>query len=267
MKLFYWRIVGERELSGCCSFLYLVAQQFEREDKTFGYLGVVRHFMKHSVYTIIILTFTLFSSCNTTEKKIVIQNNTIPKVDTFAFVKQTEIVIQEADSYDSLANAKIDTTTLKGKREFIMNHFLIENRPSSPDCDTLFDLNYDGEKDYVICYYGQAGNGIKNRIQVFLYNKKFNGYIYNEQLSALPNPSFYIKQKKITSFYIAGHGSGRRLEWINGKWTQTKVFEVDNQEPETVWEIEYPLTKKKEKIRHPFQMIPPKEILETDIKI
>jgi len=223
--------------------------------------------MKHSVYIIIILTFAFLASCNTSDKKRVVQIDTVPKVDTFTFVKQTESAIQEADPYDSLANAKIDTTTLKGKREFIMNHFLFENRPSSPDCDTLFDLNYDGEKDYVICYYGQAGNGIKNRIQVFLYNKKFNGYIFNEQLSSLPNPTFYIKQKKITSFYIAGHGSGRRLEWINGKWTETKIFDVDSQENEGIWEIEYPLTKKKEKIRHSFQMIPPKEILETEIKM
>jgi hypothetical protein len=223
--------------------------------------------MKHSVYTIIILTFTFLTSCDTTDKKGVIQNETIPKVDTFALVKQTVNEIQQPDPYDSLANAKIDTTTLKGKREFIMNHFLIDNNPSMADGDTLLDLNFDGQKDYVIRYYGQAGNGIRNRIQVFLFNKKRGSYIYNEQLSGLPNPTFYIKQKKITSFYIAGHGSGSRLEWINGKWTETKIFDVDIQENEGIWEIEYPLTKKKEKIRYPFQMIPPKEILETDIKM
>jgi hypothetical protein len=222
--------------------------------------------MKHSVYTIIILTFTFLTSCNTTDKKRVIQTDTTSKADTVSLINQPVNEIQQSDPYDSLANAKIDTTTLKGKREFIMNHFLIDNRPSSPDGDTLFDLNFDGQKDYVIRYYGQAGNGIKNRIQVFLCNKKSDGYIFNEQLSALPNPTFYIKQKKITSFYIAGHGSGRRLEWINGKWTETKIFDVDSQENEGIWQIEYPLTKKKEEIRHPFQMIPPKEILETNIK-
>jgi hypothetical protein len=221
--------------------------------------------MRHSVCTIIILTFTFFSSCNTTDKKSVNQTNTVLKVDTLILVKQPANEIPQTDPYDSLANAKIDTTTLKGKREFIMNHFLIGNRPSSPDCDTLFDLNFDGQKDYVIRYYGQAGNGIKNRIQIFLYNKKHDCYIFNEQLSALPNPTFYIKQKKITSFYIAGHGSGRRLEWINGKWTETKIFNVDSQENEGIWEIEYPLTKKKKKIKLPFEMIPPKEILETNI--
>ncbi len=38
-----------------------------------------------------------------------------------------------------------------------MNHFFIENAPSASDFDTLFDINYDGYKDYVIGYYAQAG--------------------------------------------------------------------------------------------------------------
>ena len=101
-----------------------------------------------------ILTFTFFSSCNTTGKKSVTQTDTVFKVDTFTLVKQPVNEIPQTDPYDSLANAKIDTATLKGKREFIMNHFLIDNRTSSPDCDTLIDLNFDGQKDYVIHYYG-----------------------------------------------------------------------------------------------------------------
>lgn len=187
-------------------------------------------------------------------------------------IDTSQLVIDKADQtsydgvYDSLAKAHVDTSTLKGKREWIMNHFLIENSPSSSDYDTLFDITYDGFKDYVIGYYGQAGTGIKNRVKVFFYDPKNNCYILNEQLSDLPNPTFYIKQKKITGFYIGnGGGGGGRLEWIKNKWTTTKEFEVDNESDTTKWKISYPLKKKKEVIVRPYQMIPPEDILETNI--
>jgi len=152
-----------------------------------------------------------------------------------------------------------------------MNHFLIDNQPSSPDYDSLFDLNYDGHDDYVIGYYGQSGSGFKNRIQVYFFDPKQNCYHYNEQLSDLPNPSFYLDQKKITGFYIGnGGGAGGRLEWINGKWTATKEFQVksgENDEDSIFWEIDYPLLHKREKIKGLFEMIPPEEILENKLEI
>jgi len=43
----------------------------------------------------------------------------------------------------------------------------------------------------------QAGTGIQNRIKVFFFESKKNDYILNEQLSDLPNPTFYINNKKI----------------------------------------------------------------------
>ena len=71
----------------------------------------------------------------------------------------------------------------------------------------------------------------------------------------------------ITGFYIGnGGGSGGKLEWINNKWTTTKEFDVDKEGDSTKWNISYPLKKKKKVIVRPFQMIPPEEILETDIK-
>lgn len=79
------------------------------------------------------------------------------------------------------------------------------------------------------------------------------------------NPTFYIKQKKITEFYIGnGGGNGSKLKWIDKKWIVTKMFDVDYQI--NIWKITYPLEMKTENITRPFQMIPPKEILETKIK-
>ena len=148
-----------------------------------------------------------------------------------------------------------------------MNQFLLENGLVSPDYDTLIDLTYDGHKDYIIGYYGKSGTGIKNRVNIYLFNPKRHSYILDEQLSNLSNPTFYIKQKKITGFYIGnGGGGGSKFEWINNIWTLTKEFDVDKDGDTTKWKISYPLKKKKNTIVRPFQMIPPEEILETDIK-
>lgn len=79
--------------------------------------------------------------------------------------------------------------------------------------------------------------------------------------------TFYINQKKITEFYIGnGGGGGSKLEWVSGKWIATKQFEVDYNEIKTVWKIIYPLKNKTEYFAIPYQMIPPKEILETNVK-
>ena len=106
------------------------------------------------------------------------------------------------------------------------------------------------------------------QVKVYFYNVKTKFYILNEQLSDLPNPTFYIKEKKITGFYIGnGGGGGGRLQWINNKWTTTKEFEVHNEGDTTKWKISYPMKKKKEIKIKPFQMIPPDDILETNIDI
>jgi hypothetical protein len=162
---------------------------------------------------------------------------------------------------------KVSEETLKAKSQRLLKAFNEESKITSADSDTLIDLNYDDIKDFVIGYYGQSGTGLKNRIRVYLYDIKKDNYVVNEQLSNLSNPTFYIDEKTITEFYISnGGGSGSKLEWINGKWIVTKMFEVDENEIKTVWKITYPLKKKTEYFALPYKIIPPKEILETDVK-
>src|SRR5262249_19643356 len=109
-----------------------------------------------------LLTIFLFADCRSTDKRKSKPNDETTKHKTDTLVVQKKDSLFQADltdSYDSLMNAFVDTATLKGKRQFIMNRFLEDNKPSPPDFDTLFDLTYDGFKDYVIGYYGQAGTG------------------------------------------------------------------------------------------------------------
>jgi len=220
---------------------------------------------------IIITTLIVLAGCNLTGKKATqptVNDSSSNQIDTTPTKINSTQNLLETNPYDSLAKTYVDTTTLKGKRHWIMNQFLAEYRPTSPDYDSLFDLTYDGFKDYVIGYYAQAGTGIKNRIKVYYFNPKQNCYILNQELSKLPNPTFYISQKKITGFYIGnGGGGGGRLEWINGKWTPTKEFDVHNDDDSTKWTVSYPLKKIKPLvIVRPYEMIPPKDILETEIK-
>lgn len=221
-----------------------------------------------TVFVILILILHLIGCTDFKEKKSESQNAT-RIMDTLS--AQDAVAIQEEEHmgvFDSLARAIVDTTTLEGKREKIRNNFTAETF-TRPIYDTLIDLTYDGHTDYVIGYYGLSGTGMKNRVNVYLFNPKLNAYIFNSKLSDLSNPTFYIKEKKITGFYIGnGGGGGEKMEWMKNNWVTTKIFKVDfdpeNRE-KTEWIIEYPLTKKKEVLIRPFQMIPPKEILETEI--
>jgi len=229
----------------------------------------VRHFkiIMHSL--LIIGTVIILTSCNLTETKktqLKTKDSVTSQIDTTPS-QSSNGNSSYSDTYDSLARAYVDTSTLQGKRSWLMNQFLLENGLVSPDYDTLIDLTYDDQKDYIIGYYGKSGTGIKNRAKVYVFNPKRHSYILDEKLSNLPNPTFYTKQKKITGFYIGnGGGGGSKLEWINNKWTLTKEFDVDNDGDTTKWKISYPIKKKIEVIVRPFQMIPPEEILETDIK-
>ncbi len=55
------------------------------------------------------------------------------------------------------------------------------------------------------------------------------------------------------------------VRWINTKWTATKEFDIDKEGDTTKWKIIYPLRNIREEKIQPNQMIPPNNILETDI--
>ena len=137
--------------------------------------------------TVIILTSCDFSERKTTQQAT--KDSITFHIDTMPSQSNGES-LSYSDTFDSLARAYVDTSTLQGKRSSIMNQFLLENGLVSPEYDTLFDLTYDGHKDFVVGYYGKSGTGIKNRVHIYLFNQKRHCYILDEQLSGLPNPTF-----------------------------------------------------------------------------
>ncbi len=102
------------------------------------------------------------------------------------------------------------------------------NYPSIAGKDTLIDLNGDRYKDILIEYYGASGTGLKNRIQVFLYNPSQNKFKECEQLSGLANPTFYLSKKIITGYYVAnGGGYATKLKWNHLKLDTIEYFDIE----------------------------------------
>ncbi len=162
---------------------------------------------------------------------------------------------------------QIDESILKEKSKLLLTQFNSQSEILSAASDTFLDLNFDGIDDYIINYYGSAGSGIKNKVSVYLYDPTKNDYVLNDQLSDLSNPTFFIAEEKITEFYIGnGGGGGSELHWKNNKWITTKSFAVENNENKSLWIITNESTGEIEKVTLPFQLVPPKIILETNVR-
>lgn len=166
---------------------------------------------------------------------------------------------------DQLKQLVFDTTTIEGKLDFIRNQVAIELFPIEPEKDTLIDVNFDRKKDFIFTYFAQAGTGRKEGMIVYI-NKGNHHFIKDSLLTSIRNPSFFLKKKKITGYYLA-HGGGECIElnYFNEKWNITNIITVDNEEENTIWNCFDPLTKKHKKLKIPYTYSPPNEIIETNI--
>lgn len=188
-----------------------------------------------------------------------------PRKDTIAVEEQVFYVrstYQGPYMLDSTELLRLDTATAAGKRRWRIHQFCWDHSPSGPLCDTLMDLNYDGDPDHVIGGYGSAGTGIKYFWEVYAWDKSKGRYVEDTTISPLPNPTFYPDDSAITSFYIgSGGGYGRELHWIEDRWQETKSFDVDNERDSTLWLVDYAMTGRRDTLRLPFQQVPPGELL------
>lgn len=196
------------------------------------------------------------------------QGTTVPVIDRSAPVPKTTTGNgNEPDPaylafIDSLSSLVFDTTTPEGCRSAVMNRYLIENGGREPIYDSLLDLNYDRTDDYVLGWYGLAGTGLKYGWDVYLWNQKRRSYEHDTILSGIPNPSFFSKERMVTSFYLPhGIGHGEKMEWHNGAWLTTMEFMVDNNEEKSVWLLTDPKTGRVDSIKHPYEFVPPQQIL------
>jgi hypothetical protein len=166
-----------------------------------------------------------------------------------------------------VVEVKIDTSTLEGKREYLLREFNLANGPVGAMYDTILDLNFDAHLDFVIGTHAMVGNGFRTGIEAFIYTPDCGCYLRDSVLSNMRNPSFYFAEKKISSFYISySSGSGEEFEWIDGEWAQTKEMKMVNHGNSTVWNISNLLTGIDKKVALPYQSTPPAEVLKTNFK-
>lgn len=92
----------------------------------------------------------------------------------------------------------------------------------------FFTTTMDRYNDILIEYYGSSGTGLKNRIQVFLFNPSQNKFKECEQLSGLANPTFYFDKKIVTGYYVAnGGGHATKMKWNDFKLDTLEYIDID----------------------------------------
>lgn len=170
--------------------------------------------------------------------------------------------ISEADLIDSIRAIEIDTSNLEGKRHFLLREFNLSIYPMGALYDTLIDMNYDSKLDYVIGTHPMSGSG--ESMEVFLYDQADKCYIKDIVLSYLMNPSLYLDEKRISSFYMGyGSGKGEEYEWSGHEWVKMVAMSMVNHGNSTVWKITDLASGDEKEVALPYQNVPPQEVLKN----
>ncbi|HET6995339.1 MAG TPA: hypothetical protein VFI06_10180 [Chitinophagaceae bacterium] len=160
------------------------------------------------------------------------QKNTTEKIE----IKDT--AIRKAPDLDSLlVETKklredilqhLDSTTIEGKAAILLarlkdsaDYAAIHGR------DTLMDLNGDKQADLLLEFYAAAGTGLKNGVNIYMFDKRSNRFV-TEPVD-LPNPTFNFKNNTVVSYYIAmGAGYATELKWDRLTLDTLESIEVEN---------------------------------------
>lgn len=130
--------------------------------------------------------------------------------------------VEDVFKYDTLAWGSAvlrypDTSVaIRGIQKFLRDSIGDALRSGSFGCgqDTLIDLNGDDRLDYLREYYGEAGFGFKDRMEVVLAEGPEGNFRTCPQLSQLPNPRFLFDSAFVYGSYLGGGGGyGVKLRW------------------------------------------------------
>lgn len=213
------------------------------------------------LYRILIATFILITSCCQKQKV----NMSVAETNQNKAEKQEQILSEEDKILDSLKGLKFDTTNYLGKISYLKNQLGIQYYPFGYDRDTLFDINYDGKKDLIFFVFALAGTGLKQGMEAYIFSPEHRCFVRDSLLSSVRNPSFFLDKKKITGFYLAnGGGYCNELRYKKGRWVETKIVDVSNDNDIVDWKITNLESGKKTVIKESYFGIPPKEVLETN---
>lgn len=132
----------------------------------------------------------------------------------------------------------------------------------------IIDLNYDNKKDKIINYFYINFYGGPFRTIDDIYIKNGDNCYKRDTTYPFFNkgcPSFFIKEKKITTFGLWKQGGyGFEYIWQDSIWVINKKFEVENKGKNTIWKITYIKNNKIVKILAPYNKYPPENVLKVD---
>ena len=162
-----------------------------------------------------------------------------------------------------VVEVKIDTSTLEGKRDFILDEFKSGQERLAYINDTLLDLNFDSYPDLIIETYLIAGRGMRNGVEAYVFDHEKCYYVRDTFVSAMDNPSFYLEDNRMSCFHLTfASGAGQEYEWQEGEWIVAKQFEVTNHGKSSVWKVTDDCTNTEYFFNHPFEMVPPQEVIQ-----
>jgi len=117
--------------------------------------------------------------------------------------------------------------TLKGKAANLIDALDENGDYPLAGKDTLIDLNGDKYKDILIEFYGLAGTGLKNGVDIYLFNHRKKEFL--KEPIDLPNPTFNFNNSTVVSYYIGnGGGYASKLKWNVLKLDTLESIEVNN---------------------------------------
>lgn len=122
-----------------------------------------------------------------------------------------------------------DTTTISGKAEKLLWHLRDSGYYPTVTSyrDTLIDANGDRQSDLLVEYYGCCGTGIKNRAEIFLFDKSANRFLTDSPI-ILSNPTFNFTNNTLVGYYVgAGGGHAYKLKWRGMELDTLEYIEID----------------------------------------
>jgi len=87
--------------------------------------------------------------------------------------------------------------------------------------DSIYDINGDGYKDYVLKWYPNSGCCLANTYDVSLYNKKNTNL--NKEIEFI-NPTFFVKEKIIRGFT---YGQPNDVDLYKYRWNKYKIDTIE----------------------------------------
>lgn len=95
----------------------------------------------------------------------------------------------------------------------------------------LLDINGDDHLDLIAEYYRTSGSGVKNRVDIFLFDKRLNKL--SSEPFALDNPSYYENDIITSHYYGMGGGSAVKYQIVEKQFIPIEKISINIDQHDT----------------------------------